>query len=179
MVLPEIRKLYPEDFNIYRNFLLDCSEYSHSSNIFYGSKPSTNNSESFYTWLQTQDVYLCTTSNKNIGFFVLDINLATVSCNRLSLFVHPKVCKLAIINVARAASVFTYLKFKHEQETSFIMSTPHTTIYTVFQSIFNLNAIKHDTLYIMSLSLCDYKYDSYTTKTYEQEEIKKYMEQVA
>lgn len=172
--LPTLYKLNPSDYNFYKHFLNECVSYSHSSNIFYGSEPTKNDSESFYNWLQTTNLYICSRDNKSIGFIVFDTNSASVSYNRLSIFVHPKVCKLAIISIARAATIVARYELKGIEENTFLFSTVHTLVYSIFQNIFSAATLKHDNTYILSVKVDQDKYESYVTKNYEQEDLKQY-----
>lgn len=172
--LPTLYKLDPSDFNFYKNFLNECVSYSHSSNIFYGSEPLKYDSESFYSWLQTTNLYICRRDNKNIGFIVFDSNSASVTYNRLSIFVHPKVCKLAIISIARAATIVVNYELKGVGENTFLFSTVHTLVYSVFQNIFSVATLKHDDVYILSAKVDPVKFDAYVAKNYDQEELKQY-----
>ena len=172
--LPTIYKLDPSDYNLYKTFLNECTAYSHSSNIFYGSENTKDDADSFYNWLQTTNLYICRRDNKNIGFIVFDSNSSSVHYNRLSIFVHPKVCKLAIINIARAATIVAYYELKNIEENTFLFSTVHTLVYGVFQNIFSVASLKHDLSYIMSIKIDKEKFEEYVSKSYDQEELKQY-----
>lgn len=170
--LPIITKLNRKDYNLYKYFLKDCLEYSHMSNMFYSNLPCSYDEESFYNWLQTDNIYICQRNHKNIGFIVFD---TSETLNRLSIFVHPKVCKLAIIGIARAATIVAYYKLHDILETSFLFSTVHTLVYTIFQNIFSAATLKHGDIVIQSVSIDTAKFEAYIEKNYEQDEIEQYL----
>ena len=172
--LPTLYKLDPKDYNLYKTFLNECVLYSHASNIFYGNENTQSDADSFYNWLQTTNLYICRRDNKNIGFIVFDSNQSSVHFNRLSIFVHPKVCKLAIISIARAATIVAYYELNNTGETTFLFSTVHTLVYGVFQNIFSVASLKHDLSYIMSVKIDKDKVEEYVKKNYDQEELKQY-----
>lgn len=172
--LPMLYKLNFSDYNLYSDFLNECVSYSHSSNIFYASEPLKKDAISFFNWLQTNNIYICTRDGKSIGFIVFDSSNASVSFNRLSIFVHPKVCKLAIISIARAATIVARYALKDIEEDSFLFSTVHTLVYSVFQNIFSTVTLKHNDSYILSVKLDEDKFDKYVLKHYEQDDLKQY-----
>lgn len=173
--LPTVFKLERSDFNLYKNFLNECVTYSHSLNIFYGSEPNKMDADSFYNWLQTDLIFICQRNNKNVGFIVFDSNNSQINFNRVSLFVHPQVCKLAIISIARAATIISYYELLERNESTFLFSTVHTLVYSVFQNIFSVASLKHDATHLLSVTINKEKFETYVKKNYDQEELKQYL----
>lgn len=175
--LPAVFKLDENDFNMYREFLFECLEYSLSASANYMHEPSEKSKTAFYNWAQTNNIYICNRNNRDIGFIVIATNTSeTDPLNTVTFFVHPKVCKLATITVARAAAVLMYCELKSQQSTQFMVSTIHTLVYTVFASFFDLKSLKHGNMFYLSCEKSDRKMMNTLETNYEQDEIKTYFE---
>lgn len=175
--LPAIFKLEEADYSLYRDFLHECIEYSLPATAAYLAPPSEKSKEAFYNWLQSSTVFICNRNSRNIGFVVIATSDSDIDpVMNVTFFVHPKVCKLATITVARAAAVLAHCEMSSNNLSRFMSSTIHTLVYTVFASFFDIKPLKHGNMYYISCMSNLERMMNNLKSNYEQDEVKSYFE---
>lgn len=175
-MLPEIFKVVDSDFNLYKDFIKDCIEYSFFGNFFYQDTPITYEEESIHNWLGTDQIYICTNNNKNIGFVSITYSTELSEVPKVSMFVHPRVCKMSSLNVARAAVAIMDISGRLNGDSLFFISTVHPLVFTIISSTFSVNVLKHSNYYLISCKSDSDKFNTYSSKNFNSEDLKHYME---
>ncbi len=104
-LLPSVTLVNRENYILFAAFLQDCTEYSLSSTFTYVTTPLNFTSDQFFHWLQADSVYVLSLNNKSLGYVVLrEHNREEESIVDFTTFLHPRVCKMAVINLLKGAS---------------------------------------------------------------------------
>lgn len=174
--LPTISILNPADYNHYKSFFADCIEYSIDANLRRFNPPSNYEKDIFYEWLGTDRIYICNRNSKNIGFIVFETkDTSQGRTHQVSFYIHPKVCKLASISLARSAAVLAYCELATLNDSQVITTTLHNLVYSVYSQYYTVKAIKSGDYYVIN---SETKEDTLQRiiNSFEHEDLKSYFE---
>lgn len=154
--IPSVSLIDESCYEQYKNFLKDCIEYSLDSNFKQFGYPTNYDKETFYSWLGTDKIYICNRNNKNIGFIVLETkDMSESTAHQVSFYIHPKVCKLASLSIARSAAVLSYCSLLSYDDDTIFSTTIHSLVYGVFALLFEVKALKNGSYYLFTAKIRD------------------------
>lgn len=133
------------NYEYYKDFIKDCVTYSLNSSFRYTNFPNTFDTSDFFNWLQVNTLYIFCKENRMLGFSVFPVvELNDEFLLNVCMFIHPRVCKMAYLNLLSLSCIFAYLLSKHFLYNSINLYLYYNALLFKVQEVFqtSINFIK-------------------------------------
>lgn len=134
----QIIKIDKKDLTIYFDFIKSCitNSYEHTSYFDLEDQLSV---DTVFTFLNCRSIYILVKDKNYQGIIV---KKQKEELTEYSLLVHPRTCKLAVIQLAKACSLIAYFNARTDLFSNFIVTTTHISIYFTFNNHFKSSLFK-------------------------------------
>lgn len=135
--LPSVTVVNKSNYLLYSNVIQESVEYSVHSTVKYTSPPVDYSVDSFFNWLQADELYLLNRNSKSIGIVVLHtMELDGDSLVTFTTFLHPRVCKMAAISLLKGAICLSSIYSLSIQASSLSTYIYHNILVATIRQVF-------------------------------------------
>lgn len=171
--LPIVECITKENYNVYKEFIKSCTKHYYNHTYRYSSEPINYEVESFFNWLQKDELYIIRSGTRMLGYTVIHENLTIQnSFVTSSFFLHPNVCKLNSVIISLASYILSCLYASSVQATSIGNYYNHTLLFSGFNTIFQNKTITiQNNLYYLITQVTPQNIFSTLEKYYQKEDL--------
>lgn len=135
--LPSVTVINKSNYLLYANVIQESVEYSVHSTVKYTTPPTDYSVDSFFNWLQSEELYLLNRNSKSIGIVILHTTeLDEDSLVTFTTFLHPRVCKMAAISLLKGAICLSSIYSLTIQASSLSTYIYHNILVSTIRQIF-------------------------------------------
>lgn len=176
--LPELLKIDRSNFQIYKNFIKDCTQHYYKHTYNYHNLPINYEVDNFFNWLQSDVLFIVKSGVRALGYVVLHSNETLESEHVFSnFFVHPNICKLNSVILSLTANILALYYADINKAKTISTYYNHTLLFSDFINIFDSKIIKlQPCLFYFYTDLTKYvgKVDSTLQNYYNSEDLLNY-----
>lgn len=142
-VLPTIERITKSNYNLHSDLIKASTRHYYNHTYRYANEPDNHSVDSFFNWLQSDELFVLTKDNRKLGYVVLHNNpTVNNSVTSYSFFIHPRVCKLNSVHMSIGGLVLAAARCIHLRSRLITTYVNHTLLLNSINNILPTKSIK-------------------------------------
>ena len=141
--LARVEKVTKSNYGLHADLIKSSTKNYYNHTYRYSNEPASYDADSFFNWLQADELYVLTKDNRKLGYVVLHNNPTVEnSIVSYSFFIHPRVCKLNSVHMSVGGFVLAAAQCLLLRARLITTYVNHTLLLNSFSNILPTKSIK-------------------------------------